>query len=590
MNTAIFGPDATSRLSPSALAALPNTCMTAACMRPGFRTATGWLGLAWCGGAPHAWTCRIAERPGIYGLWPASTEADAEPQTARFQVFYFPAADDPVLDQLGIPAAVAVSAPGAAEAFRDFPSHPDLAAACAIAEIELAVTHPGRSFGLALAAPVCRRIVAPEGVADGNGGWLVPPGGDEESLPAFSLARDVFRVLAAGAAAALGESPNAPRRLLAPAGLRIRHADGGLDDAPGGGSLLTETLRWGADAKALWPEIDHPGNPLPYALCAEVLGGGAHRADRPELIVLSGFLGAGKTSFLNQFIEFHAAHDRLVGVIQNEVGETGVDIHMLEGDHSVLTLDAGCVCCSLAGSLGAALGRLAADLSPQVVVLETTGLANPMNLRAELAEIADLADLRAVVTVVDAARFWETLDATGIAGAQIAAADLVILNKCDRVSEAECAAVATEIRRRNPAAQVIRAIHGRMPPALIPTAVHAPASPCGCDHAHPHGVTHAAEGFASLRLALAAEVDRDRLMACLAAAPPGVMRIKGVVRLSGEHASRIVQFVPGSAAIEDAAKPVSVAPFVLVIGRDLDAGALRRQWSALLEEVLDDVV
>lgn len=597
MNTAIFGPDATSRLSPSALAALPNICMTAACMRPGFRTATGWLGLAWCGGAPHAWTCRIAARPGIYGLWPARVDADADPQTARFQVFYCPAADDPVLDQLGIPAAVAVSAPGAAEAFRDFPSHPDLAAACAIAEIKLAVTHPGRSLGLALAADIRRRIVAPEGLADGLGGWLVPPGGDEESLPAFSLARDLFRVLAAGASAALGEPPNAPRRKLAPAELRIRHPDGGLDTTPDG-TRITETLRWGADAAALWADIDHPGNPEPYALCAEVLGEGGRAlpADRPELIVLSGFLGAGKTSFLNQFIEFHAAHDRLVGVIQNEVGETGVDVHLLEGDRSVLTLDAGCVCCSLAGSLGAALRRLVADLAPEVVVLETTGLANPLNLRAELAEIADLAELRTVVTVVDAPRFHATLAASGIAAAQIAAADTVVLNKCDCVAEAERAAIAAEIHRRNPAAQIVSAVHGRVPPTLIPAVGRPAAKPCGCGHAHHHHdhdhdhVTHAAEGFAALRLELADRVDRAQLLACLAAAPQGVMRIKGVVRLEGEDAAQIVQFVPGTAAIEAAAKPVDAAPFVLVIGRDLDAAALRRQWSALLKETSDDLV
>ena len=50
---------------------------------------------------------------------------------------------------------------------------------------------------------------------------------------------------------------------------------------------------------------------------------------------------------LNEFIEFEAAQHRLVAVIQNELGETGVDTHLLEGDRSVLTMDAGCVCCTL---------------------------------------------------------------------------------------------------------------------------------------------------------------------------------------------------------------------------------------------------
>ena len=600
MHTAIFGPDEARRLSASALAALPNTWMATACMHPGFRAASGWLGLAWCGGALHTWTCRIAERPGIYGLWPGTVDAEADPATANFEIFYFPGDDDPMRDLMSIPGAIAVSAPGAATAFRDFPRHPDLAAACAIGELRLALTHPGRSLGIALAADICRRIVAPDGVADGKGGWLVSPGTDEESLPTFSLARDLFRVLAAGVAAATGVSPNTPQRSLTPAGLHLRHADGTLEATPTGGVRLTEILAWGADADSLWPDVRHPAPPTPYELCdrvcADAVATGAIPRDRPELIVLSGFLGAGKTSFLNQFIEFHAAHDRLVGVIQNEIGETGVDVHMLEGDRSVLTLDAGCVCCTLAGSLGAGLRRLASDLSPEVVVLETTGLANPLNLTVELGDIADLADLRAVVTVVDAARFWETLDASEIAAAQIAAADTVVLNKCDLVDEVARAAIESEIRQRNPGAQVITAEYGRVPPARIASVAHAaPAAPVwagGHPHHHRshHGITHDAEGFASVCLPLAAEVDADALLARLRAAPPEVFRIKGVVRFKGDPTSRIVQYVPGSAALEPAAKPVAVAPFVLVIGRNLDAPALRRQWSDLLEESLDVVV
>lgn len=595
MDTPIFGPDAGHTLSAAALATLPSAWMTAACMRPGFRTASGWLGLGWCSAAPHAWTCRIAARPGIYGLWPAATDVAA--QTARYRLFYFPGDDDPVLDQIGIPAAIAVSAPGAAGAFRDFPSHPDLAAACAVAELDLALTRPDRSLGLALAADTCRRIVAPDGVVDGNGGWLVPPGADEEALPAFSLARDLFRVLAAGAAAALGEAPKSPRRGLAPAGLRRRNADGSLTEIPTGGTRITEVLGWGPRADALWPEIRHPGNPEPYELCARTCGGTAATAAsdrRPELIVLSGFLGAGKTSFLNQFIEFHAAHDRLVGVIQNEIGQTGVDVHMLEGDRSVLTLDAGCVCCTLAGSLGAGLRRLAADLAPEVVVLETTGLANPLNLRAELGEIADLARLGAMVTVVDASRFWPSLEASEIAGAQIAAADVLVLNKCDLVGADARTAIAAEIRRRNPGAEVIAAEYGRVPPARIAAVSRAaPAAPPCCPHSHHHShaetVTHGEEGFAAIRLTLAATVDRDALLARLRETPEGVFRIKGVVRLAGETEPMIVQYVPGSAAIEAAAKPVDADPFLLVIGRNLDADALRRQWADLMEEDCDVV-
>lgn len=585
MLSAILGP-ATQRAPATTLATLPATWMTAACMDPRFRRITGWLGLAWCSGPSRGWTCRIAARPGIFGLYPTEVDADATPASASFRVLYLPGAHDPILDHLNLAAAILAAAPDAATDFRAFPEHPDLAAACAIADIHLVLDQPAEAIAIALTADAHRRIVAPEGIADDAGRWLVPPGADEETLPAFALARDLFRVLAAGVAAATGQAPEPPRRSLAPAVLHRRDGDGTLREAGHAGTRITEALAWGP-MPAAWEPPPLPGDAEPYRICAEACGAAdpspsAVDPDRPDLIVLSGFLGAGKTSFLNQFIEFHAAHDRLVAVIQNEIGETGVDTHMLEGDRSVLTLDAGCVCCSLAGHLGAGLRRLSADLAPEVVVLETTGLANPLNLVAELDAIADLARLRAVVTVVDAARFWPTLADSDLAGAQIAAADTVIVNKCDLVDRAAREAVEAEIHRRNPTARVIPAEHGRVPPAAVADLGGGSAARlCGSDHG---GHTHADEGYTALRLALADTVDRDALLACLAATPPGVMRIKGIVRLADVPTPRVVQYVPGSAALEPAAKPVSVAPFVLVIGRDLDPARLRHLWRELLKE------
>ena len=123
---------------------------------------------------------------------------------------------------------------------------------------------------------------------------------------------------------------------------------------------------------------------------------------RPALVILTGFLGAGKTSLLLEMVEHHRAHDQFVAIIQNEIGATGVDGYIVDGGETSLTLDEGCVCCSLAGSLASGIKRLTERFCPERIILETSGLANPLNLLREQEAWADVARLEMVVTVVDA--------------------------------------------------------------------------------------------------------------------------------------------------------------------------------------------
>ena len=71
--------------------------------------------------------------------------------------------------------------------------------------------------------------------------------------------------------------------------------------------------------------------------------------ERPQLIVLGGFLGSGKTTFLQHFIEYQVQMNRFVAIIQNEIGETGLDGKLLDQDYALTEIDEGCVCCTLVG-------------------------------------------------------------------------------------------------------------------------------------------------------------------------------------------------------------------------------------------------
>jgi G3E family GTPase len=192
---------------------------------------------------------------------------------------------------------------------------------------------------------------------------------------------------------------------------------------------------------------------------------------RPEPLpftVLTGFLGAGKTSLLNRLIRDAALADS--AVIINEIGEIGLD-HLLVksiGDNLVL-LQSGCLCCTLRGDLVEALEQLLRDLDNGRVrfariVLETTGLADPAPvLQTAMAHPYLLQRLRldGVITVVDALNAAATLDQHLEAVKQVALADRIVLTKTDLLEADAQQRAAGELKTRlaalNPAAPILAA-------------------------------------------------------------------------------------------------------------------------------------
>ena len=184
--------------------------------------------------------------------------------------------------------------------------------------------------------------------------------------------------------------------------------------------------------------------------------------------VLTGFLGAGKTSLLNRLIQDGAFAD--AAVIINELGEIGLD-HLLVksiGDNMVL-LQSGCLCCTLRGDLVEALEQLLRDLDNGRVqfariVLETTGLADPAPvLQTAMAHpyLVQRLRLDGVITVVDGVNAAATLDAHLEAVKQVALADRIVLTKSDLLQSDEQRSMLGELKARlaalNPAAPILEA-------------------------------------------------------------------------------------------------------------------------------------
>ncbi len=176
--------------------------------------------------------------------------------------------------------------------------------------------------------------------------------------------------------------------------------------------------------------------------------------------IVTGFLGSGKSTILNQVL--HGESGRDTAVLVNEFGEVGLDHLLIEAvDSSTVLLDNGCVCCSIRGELRDALVDLLArrangDLPPiSRVVLETTGLAMPAPIIATILTDPALRSHYAlcnVVTVVDSAHAQRHGEEHAEWRAQVAVADRIVVSKTDLVDAATAANVCTMLERANPTA------------------------------------------------------------------------------------------------------------------------------------------
>ncbi len=230
--------------------------------------------------------------------------------------------------------------------------------------------------------------------------------------------------------------------------------------------------------------------------------------------LVTGFLGAGKTTLINRLLS-HPAMERSL-VIVNEFGAIGLDHLFIESrDADLVMLSSGCICCTVRGDLEVTLRDMAArrqtgELPPfDRVLIETTGLADPAPIAALFySHPMVMHDFRLdrIVTLVDAVNGQRQLDAQPEAAAQAAVADVIVLSKTDIASAEEAAALDLRLAHLAPAARRERAVAGAISPDLLfggpahrPIAVpDADPSPhaAGCadpacshpDHSSRHGV------------------------------------------------------------------------------------------------------
>jgi G3E family GTPase len=186
---------------------------------------------------------------------------------------------------------------------------------------------------------------------------------------------------------------------------------------------------------------------------------------RTPITLVTGPLGSGKTTLLRHIL---AARRAKIAIVMNEFGEIAIDTKVIQGTNvRIAELGGGCVCCSLLGEFEAAVTEIINKIAPEIIVVETTGLAEPEALVFNIQEALPQCRLDGVVSVVDAdmlVRFPELGHTTRL---QIEGADILLLNKVDLVDAKQIEPLEAKLHEINRSAAIVRTERCQIDPELL---------------------------------------------------------------------------------------------------------------------------
>ncbi|ADH91530.1 cobalamin synthesis protein P47K [Ancylobacter novellus DSM 506] len=332
--------------------------------------------------------------------------------------------------------------------------------------------------------------------------------------------------------------------------------------------------------------------------------------DKLSVHVLTGFLGAGKTSLLRRLLALPALGD--TAVVINEFGEVGLDHLLLEAvDEDIVLLKSGCVCCTVRGDLKNALvtlmeRRRSGEIPAFArIVVETTGIADPAPIVATLTADPMLRHhfrVGNIVTVVDVPNGLSNIDAYPESLRQVAAADRLVVSKADLADTEEIAALEAGLRAVNPTATLVALDEHAVPdperlladlhdetarPAEVARWLDAVASTRWRFHAHGTHDVNAHRDIRAFVLRNAQPLAWPRfalwLSMLLNRHGAAILRLKGLLALEGVEGPVVIQGVQHivHAPLHLKAWPRGVPlTEIVVIARGLDPTLVQRSFEA----------
>jgi cobalamin biosynthesis protein CobW len=290
------------------------------------------------------------------------------------------------------------------------------------------------------------------------------------------------------------------------------------------------------------------------------------------VLVVSGFLGSGKTTLVCHLLKEGQAKGARIAVVSNELGALGIDQALLgQGGEAYAELEGGCVCCQLSDELVNTLQMLWERVRPDSVIVETSGVALPFDTQLQVwrEPVCRWVEDDMAVVVVNTEQLFERRDLEGTFEDQVSSADLLLLNKIDLVPQESLDQLEAILHHMAPDTPVVRSIHGQVDPSvLFPPDLNGLRALRRTAGAQP--TPHLHESFLAYELAvedgIASEVLIERLQHL------GMLRGKGFVRTS--EGLRLVQGVGRRIELREPPlpPPAALVGRVVIIVRDQEVG------------------
>lgn len=587
----------------------------------------------------HAWTCRVAHSEHVYAMvFQGECDVPQEIQDAhgsianehintiapqywgRFTLYILPPQDSAILDRFPLQALSLALQPDYMSNVRQC-SFPDQGLqAFAVANLYMGVREDGTGITLLLDADARYRVLSLDGLADpASGQWIIPPHSFEVDIPSYGLLWR-FMTRLCHTFRLVFDAPIETNKAFASPNNNDVMSENTTENTLNPHShfchrslVLTKKLFAHGRLADEWMQKDNaplchqiftafemgqaildmrqwtsPKTMLPFA--KDIQTEGTHK---PLVHILTGFLGSGKTSFLREWLDYLQGRERYVGVIQNEFGQIGLDATLLRDDTHVEALDEGCVCCSLSDALLPGIQRLLANLPSEELILETSGLANPANVREALSQLSDLVAPGLIVSIADACLLSQqvqyneagtaSLPLEGVALAQLEEAHVVVLNKSDTVTPEQLGSIRDCLVCHNPDALYLSALYGRIPFAILDRLIdegnaEKPKKSLFFRPMHLHNVTHAEEGYTSYSVPFTKSLAAEAILKAIA--DSRAVRVKGIVQLTDYKDENgdvlegspwvVVQYAAGLCEFEPLPEGVTENAYLVFIGKNMN--------------------
>lgn len=293
---------------------------------------------------------------------------------------------------------------------------------------------------------------------------------------------------------------------------------------------------------------------------------------KTELIILTGFLGSGKSTWLTKLLQQEKIRGRKTAVLMNELGDYSVDTAIVGEDVPLQELLRGCICCTLKDEVEIQLLNLYMLHRPEVIYIEATGVAHPMEIIDACMSplIANQLEVAGVYQVVDAER-WMYQQELPVAVRhllkdQVRYADHVLLNKIDLVSEDAVQEIEQELQHLNPAARHYRATFADL---------HALPNKRRVQHVEPSGSVFDVNKELHVRAVsytFTHQINRPDFEKWLIQLPTGVFRVKGFVPFLDQKGPTLVQVAYGVPQYTE--QEIRFPTTLVLIGHRLDKASL----------------